>query len=129
MHILSVNSGSSSLKISLYGLSEPSKQPSLILESQIDNISAPPALFTFKSKASKAESVKDQKQDDITDHASAFDYFLHFSQKEAGIRREDISHICHRVVHGGDYLDPVLIKKDTYHHIETLSDLAPLCAF
>ncbi|KAH8103678.1 hypothetical protein DFH11DRAFT_1520697 [Phellopilus nigrolimitatus] len=34
--------------------------------------------------------------------------------------------MCHCVVHGGDYPRPVCISRKLYHHIESLSDLAPL---
>ncbi|KAF9237656.1 Acetokinase family-domain-containing protein [Melanogaster broomeanus] len=41
-------------------------------------------------------------------------------------QQKKIKHICHRVVHGGDYTEPVIISEQFYHHIEKLSDLAPL---
>lgn len=41
-------------------------------------------------------------------------------------RKADIGMICHRVVHGGDYDAPQLIDSTTYHHLEALTDLAPL---
>ncbi len=41
-------------------------------------------------------------------------------------RKEDIAIVCHRVVHGGDYETPQVIDADTYHHLEALTDLAPL---
>jgi acetate kinase len=40
--------------------------------------------------------------------------------------KDDIHFTCHRVVHGGDYPKSQVINKETYHHIEELSDLAPL---
>ncbi|EEB99361.1 hypothetical protein MPER_00973, partial [Moniliophthora perniciosa FA553] len=49
-----------------------------------------------------------------------------YLRKEASIDANDVVHICHRIVHGGDYHDPVVINNETYHHIEKLSDLAPL---
>jgi acetate kinase len=39
---------------------------------------------------------------------------------------DDVAIACHRIVHGGDYPAAQLITKQTYHHLETLSDLAPL---
>ena len=41
-------------------------------------------------------------------------------------KKEDIAIVCHRVVHGGDYETPQIINEDTYHHLEALTDLAPL---
>jgi acetate kinase len=114
--ILSVNAGSSSLKVSLYRLS-PSI--TLLLTSNISNISSPPAKFSWNGK-------KSQDLSDIHDHASAFAHFLDYLNHDANIDRSQIAHICHRVVHGGDYTQRVVINDESYHHIETLSDLAPL---
>ncbi|KAI9061055.1 acetate and butyrate kinase [Trametes sanguinea] len=130
--ILAVNAGSSSLKISLFkkdGASpeSPHDVVDLLLTSTITNISQPPASFSF-SLASHAEGREAKKEPvkEIKDHASAFQHFLDYLKKEASIDRSEIVHICHRVVHGGDYFEPVIITDESYHYIERLSDLAPL---
>ncbi|KAF7985627.1 hypothetical protein HWV62_2127 [Athelia sp. TMB] len=124
-HILSVNSGSSSLKISLYRLSQQSNgEPiELLITSSISNISSPPAKFTFEPVSGKSQ---EGEVDSIKDHTSAFAHFLDSLKKEASINRDDIAHVCHRVVHGGDYTGPVIISEDSFRHIEELTDLAPL---
>ena len=124
-HILSVNSGSSSLKISLFRLSQQSNgEPiELLITSSISNISSPPAKFTFEPVSGKSQ---EGEVDSIKDHASAFAHFLDSLKKEASINRDDIAHVCHRVVHGGDYAEPVIISEDSFRHIEELTDLAPL---
>ena len=124
-YILSCNSGSSSLKISLYLL--VSSQPSLVLNSSITNITTPPANFLFRPTSDKI-STRTLNEDvkSISDHASGFDHFLNALQHEAGVDKKKIIQVCHRVVHGGDYSEPVVISDETYHHIEKLSDLAPL---
>ncbi|THU99982.1 hypothetical protein K435DRAFT_837523 [Dendrothele bispora CBS 962.96] len=141
--VLSVNAGSSSLKISLYQAlkyeipSSNHEEPvKLLLTSSISNISAPPAKFSFKllsdadttttSNNDNNKNVKDQLIDSIKDHASAFAHFVHHLVNATGINQNRIAHICHRVVHGGDYHEPIVISDETYHHIENLSDLAPL---
>ncbi|KAK7032817.1 putative acetate kinase [Favolaschia claudopus] len=125
--VLSANAGSSSLKISLYettGSTDDNLEPvKLVLTSSISNISAPPAKFTFKVVGGTS---KDEESSSIQDHASAFAHFIECISHEANIDQDHISHVCHRVVHGGDYHDPVLISDEAYHHIERLSDLAPL---
>lgn len=130
--ILSVNAGSSSLKISLYRLasqaSSASSEPvELLLVSSISNISAPPASFSFSlaSHTSGREASKEPVQA-IHDHTSAFAHFLDYLKREASIDRSEIVHVCHRVVHGGDYFEPVIINQESFEHIERLSDLAPL---
>jgi acetate kinase len=132
--ILAVNAGSSSLKISLYrntsdvSSTEISSDPvELVLVSNITDISAPPALFSLSTRNHDVGSeIKKEPIDSIHDHTSAFVYFLDTLQEKAGIDRSQIVHVCHRVVHGGDFYEPVVITNESYHHIERLSDLAPL---
>ncbi|KAK0467027.1 acetate and butyrate kinase [Desarmillaria tabescens] len=122
--VLAVNAGSSSLKISLYELRE-SPTPCLLLTSSISNITAPPAKISFKLVSTEPKNTVSNVPS-ITDHASAFAHFLHVLQGETDIDKDAIVNVCHRVVHGGDYSDPVVISDETYHHIERLTDLAPL---
>jgi acetate kinase len=114
---LSVNAGSSSLKISLFENIE------LVLTCSVSSISAPPAAVSFSASEC---SIKDQRADSVKDHESAFALFLDLLKRHASIDKQRISHVCHRVVHGGDYPDPVIISNQSYHHIEELSNLAPL---
>ncbi|GJE94515.1 acetate and butyrate kinase [Phanerochaete sordida] len=134
--ILSVNAGSSSLKISLYRLKSQSGPPDasdtaepveLLLVSTISNISAPPASFTFSLVAhGTGREAKKEPVDSIHDHASAFAHFLDYLKQQASIDRSQIAHVCHRVVHGGDFFEPEVLTKESYQRIERLSDLAPL---
>lgn len=134
--LLSVNAGSSSLKISLFRLSKEHEDSSgsaanhepvdLLLTSSISGMSSPPAQFSFETVSLSQKSSTEEDVSSINDHASAFAHFLDYLKREASIDRNEIAHVCHRVVHGGDYHDPVVIDKESYHHIEKLSDLAPL---
>ena len=130
--ILAVNAGSSSLKISLFRKDGHTDESShdivdLLLTSTITNISAPPASFSFSlASYSQGREAKKEPVQSIKDHASAFAHFLDYLKREASIDRGQIVHVCHRVVHGGDYFKPVVITEESYHHIEKLSDLAPL---
>lgn len=61
----------------------------------------------------------------VEDHDTALQHILsHFFRTTVG--KEDITHVCHRVVHGGHYEDRAVITNDSLHHIDELSDLAPL---
>ncbi|KII89835.1 hypothetical protein PLICRDRAFT_107993 [Plicaturopsis crispa FD-325 SS-3] len=133
--ILATNAGSSSLKISLYQLSSKSKDSNnepvtLLLTSSISNISSPPAKFSFiaASPALTFKPVKNEEISSIDTHEAAFTHFLQRLQHDTSIETAQIRHVCHRVVHGGDYHDPVVVsdKSDHLRHIERLSDLAPL---
>lgn len=134
--ILAVNAGSSSLKLSVfapnesYSPSSPStaEPVTLFLTASIENIISPPALFTFKATAPDVsdKSLKNEKLQEVKDHESGFAYFVRFLEENTKFEKEQVRHVCHRVVHGGDYPGPVLISSESYHHIESLSDLAPL---
>lgn len=132
--ILAINAGSSSLKISLFRkvnhpseYGKPNDWVDLLLVSSITNISSPPTKFTFLLVShSQGREAKKEPIDNVHDHASAFAHFLDYLKKESAIDRSAVVHVCHRVVHGGDYFEPVIIDSDSYHHIEKLSDLAPL---
>ena len=137
--VLAVNAGSSSLKLSVFApnpsydpstsASKPTAEPvSLLLTASIENITSPPALFTFKATASDVtdKSLKNEKVEEVKDHESGFAYFVKFLEENTRFEKAHVKHVCHRVVHGGDYPGPVLISSESYHHIESLSDLAPL---
>ncbi|SRR5258705_6875233 len=117
--ILSANAGSSSLKLSLYSGAGRDKLD-LVLTSSVSSISSPPAKFSF------GNDITNETVDSIQNHASAFEYFLEKLQLKGSIDSTRIRYICHRIVHGGDYTQPVEINRASYHHIEQLSDLAPL---
>jgi acetate kinase len=129
--LLAINAGSSSLKISLFTLTKTQdngdEPVSLTLTSSISAISSPPAKFAFQIVSNPCSEIKEQVET-IKDHASAFAHFLTCLKHHASIDKHQIINVCHRVVHGGGFSDPILISEDTYHHIENLSDLAPLYA-
>ncbi|KIJ14302.1 acetate kinase [Paxillus involutus ATCC 200175] len=125
--ILAVNAGSSSLKISLFHrLPQDPETPRLLLSSSISSISSPPAKFSFNDAGTTPCSAYNSSEPSIHDHESAFVHFLNRLKEDATIDYQEIRHICHRVVHGGDYTEPVIISEQSYHHIEKLRDLAPL---
>jgi acetate kinase len=61
----------------------------------------------------------------VNNHDTALQHVLeHFFRTTTS--EHDISHACHRVVHGGEYKEQVVIDSDTLHHLEALTELAPL---
>lgn len=137
IHILSINAGSSSVKLSLYASTLGSDTvPKLLIESSISNLTSPPPKFTYThhSTPSSAESGEDVKNKELDEehisHNEAFEYFLdHLSQDpsiESISSRDDIHYTCHRIVHGGEYDKAVTINDETTRYIEELTDLAPL---
>lgn len=127
--VLSVNAGSSSVKISAYSALF-GQAPIQLAEAQISGLTAPPATLRYTrhgEKVIKDEEVKDQK---VSTQADAFDILLKTLIDDDGVpeisSKEDIAYVCHRIVHGGDFVRPKLISDETYHNLEKLNDLAPL---
>ena len=126
--ILSVNAGSSSVKISVYSASQ-GQEPKELAETQIDGLTAPPPQLKY-TRGSQSIYKGKNLEEKISSQNDAFKYMLEQliadKEFEAINRKEDIAIVCHRVVHGGDYEMPQVINEDTYHHLEALTDLAPL---
>lgn len=125
--ILSINAGSSSVKVSVYEANGNSDTPNQLAEAQVEGLTAPPTKLKYERGDQK---VKGKELDDINTQEDAFRYILDYLTKDNGLpqlnHKEDIKFTCHRVVHGGDYPKAQIIDENTYHHIATLSDLAPL---
>ncbi|KAF8135019.1 acetate and butyrate kinase [Boletus edulis] len=113
--------GSSSLKISLYQrVLEDPKAPRLSLTSTISSISSPPARVSFQQHPNLSQAARHPNPSvpSIRDHESAFIYFLDRLKADVSIDRQQVTHIY--------YTEPTVISEQSYHHIEALSDLAPL---
>lgn len=123
--ILSINAGSSSLKVSVYKSNSP--EPVQLAEAQIDGLTAPPA----KIKYSRGDvKIKGEEVSGVNDQGTAFRQILDHLLSDDGLPevqdKESIKFACHRVVHGGDFSDSQLISRDIFKILERLSDLAPL---
>ena len=126
--ILSINAGSSSLKITLFGTKEDASSSYLekIAGSDISGFTDPPA----KQKYTRGTYTTKNELPDIRSHNDAFQHILNTFLTDKDLKevnsKEDITYACHRVVHGGDFATDQFINEDTYHKIEQLEDLAPL---
>jgi len=116
--ILSINAGSSSLKVSIYG--PTADGPKHVVTATLSSIKAEPE---FKSSHIDL-SDKEKDTSKVKDHDSALAHILNHLFRLVG--KEDITHVCHRVVHGGEYENRVLINNETLRHLDSLSDFAPL---
>ena len=133
--LLSINAGSSSVKYSVY--EQTSKHNvSLIVNASVSGLTAPPSQFSYsmydpatnkETESSKASTV------DASNHDEAFKYFIAFltsgkarKDEKKVVDLERVSVVCHRIVHGGPEPRPLVITPDELHHLDALSDLAPL---
>ncbi|KAL5357852.1 Acetokinase family-domain-containing protein [Aspergillus floccosus] len=122
--ILSVNAGSSSVKLTFYTFG---KTPKEIANAQISGITAPPPTLKFTHGSITRKETLDEK---LATPQAAFKSLLHRCFSDPALSEvastDDLAYICHRVVHGGDYDHAVMIDDETYHKLEELEDLAPL---
>ncbi|KAI1431997.1 acetate kinase [Xylaria sp. CBS 124048] len=127
--ILSINAGSSSVKISVYTASPQNNDPLQIAEADVSGLTAAPTQLNYKRRGetvakNKVLSTKAESQE------YAFTELLRALIEDSGLpeisQKSDIALACHRIVHGGDYITSKVINQHTYHHLEALADLAPL---
>jgi acetate kinase len=133
--ILSINSGSSSLKISVYktgpatGPNSDKPDTERLAEIQVDSISSPPQKLKY-IRGSTSIAKGDKLSEKLSTQEDAFKYILKRLIQDKDLKEvqaeDDIAITCHRCVHGGDYTKPTEITKDTMHHLTALTELAPL---
>ena len=132
--ILAINAGSSSIKFSIYDKTS-SNSVQLFANAQISGLTAPPAQFTYSlNNPSGAETESSKAHEvEVSNHEEAFRCFIDFittgkGRKSGGqvLDLKRVSVICHRIVHGGQHPQPYIITNDKLHHLDALSDLAPL---
>ncbi|KAI0899374.1 acetate kinase [Annulohypoxylon nitens] len=126
--ILSINAGSSSVKISAYA-ARFNEAPKQLAEAEISGLTAPPAQLSYQRGDVQVKS-HEEVAGGVADQDDAFKTILNILTGDPELpeisAKSDISVACHRVVHGGDYKTAKLITPETYHHLERLTDLAPL---
>jgi acetate kinase len=116
--ILTVNSGSSSVKLALYKVG-PSEI--LVLSGKIDRIGLPGSHFEMKDADGK---VLTRRELSLPDHETALDVLLDWLQDHIRLQRLDA--VGHRLVHGGvEYVYPHMITTELIASLTKLIPLAP----
>ncbi|PGH32928.1 acetate kinase [[Emmonsia] crescens] len=123
--ILSINAGSSSVKVTVYKSEKP---PVKLASAQVAGLTAPPCIFKYSQGPSKEK--KEEIQGDISSPQEAFKYLLHHFLNDPDLQevasKDDFAYLCHRVVHGGDFEKEAVITEDAYNYLQALKELAPL---
>ncbi len=120
-NILVINAGSSSVKFTVFDMSDEEQ----LLKGQIERIGLP----GWKLDLSMAgESVSDQGPETIDHRAALEKIFDHLQRKGRPLEnQEDLLAVGHRVVHGGErFSAPVVIDEAVKAAIRDLFNLAPL---
>ena len=126
--ILSVNAGSSSIKLRLYSASFGSA-PVPLVKSSVSGLTSPPAKFSYSNDANQGHNVEDKEPEEVTDQSSALQFFLRHLGQDEGLKEYgagEIELVVHRIVHGGLFHEAVVLSQETIREIEHLTDLAPL---
>ncbi|ROW11392.1 hypothetical protein VMCG_01089 [Cytospora schulzeri] len=126
--ILSVNAGSSSVKVSVFS-AEVHENPTQLAEAQISGLTSPPPKLTY-TRGGTSVSKDSDVGGEVHEQNDAWRIILKTLVDDASLaqigREEDIAIVCHRIVHGGDFRTAQVINEATYHRLEELNDLAPL---
>ena len=119
--LLTINTGSSSLKAALYRLQEDATEtPELRAEaSRIGGRGG-----GLRLADARGETV-DERQDDLPDHAAALDALLS-RLRDRGLDQDDLTAVGHRIVHGGDrYREPQRVAPEVIADLRALVPIDP----
>jgi acetate kinase len=118
-----LNAGSSSIKFSLYALSDEGLD--LVARGQVEGLGTPGAAFAAKDAAGATLGSHAWPATDPPDHAAGVRHLIGFLR---GMRAEHtLVAVGHRVVHGGTvYSQPVRIDPSVLAELDRFVPLAPL---
>jgi acetate kinase len=118
MKILVINSGSSSLKYSLF---ETPKEE-MIISGAIDRLGLDNPKHKFRSRASQ-EVEKEVK---VKDHGEALDEVLRTISRETSLGLDQIDAVAHRLAHGGKYREARIIDDQVMAEAKRMTPMIPL---
>lgn len=121
--LLIINTGSSSLKFSVYFVLQKSLE--LVSRGQIEGIGVAP---TFLVKDQNGQKIFDKSwsQDSSVNHEFLLKYLIHWLE-ESFLNGVPLLTAGHRVVHGGSkYSQPLIITESVMSELQKLIPLAPL---
>ena len=119
--LLTINTGSSSLKAALYRLQENTTEtPEIRAEaSRIGGRGG-----GLRLADARGETLEDRR-DDLPDHSAALEALLS-RLRDRGLYREDLAAVGHRVVHGGDrHREPQRVSPELVADLRALVPIDP----
>jgi acetate kinase len=118
LRILTVNSGSSSIKFSLYAMGSKEE---ILFTGSISRIGLQGSFFSVRGPGG---SVIEERYSDVPDHDAAFSVF--FAWFRSFSADTFIDAVGHRIVHGGSRLvEPHTVTRDVLDQLARLALLAP----
>jgi acetate kinase len=124
MKILTLNSGSSSIKYQLFDM----RAETVLASGVLEQIGETQSRLTYHTRNRKGEMEEIVKTDAVVDHQAGFQ-LIGTILGESGALQDtaELAGIGHRVVHGGEeFKEPSLINKKVIDTIRRLIPLAPL---
>ncbi len=119
MKIMSINAGSSSLKFSLFDMTNEE----VLISGLFERIGIEGSCYTLKYKGDKIKV-----ETELPDHAVAVKILIEkLLELQVISNIEEIEGVGHRIVHGGDkYTESVMVTDEVVDDIIRFSDFAPL---
>ncbi len=122
--IVTVNTGSSSIRIGLFSGHREQDQPTLLARGKLDGIGIRPRLKAALADGTPLSDIEFPPEQ-VPDMQAAFR--LVALALGSGLRGERPALIGHRVVHGGNlFMAPTLVNRSVLEQLRTLEPLAPL---
>lgn len=123
MHVLIINTGSSSIKFRLYDMTAET----LLASGSLESIGKTNSRSVYRIHTAANEVEEHQQDIPVADHRAGLQQIIAFLQSSNAIDwMQSLYAIGHRVVHGGDIFQaPTLINEDV---IENIRDVIPLAS-
>jgi len=120
--ILSLNSGSSSIKFGLYAQEREATNPKIMCRGEFSGI---PHTLSFSATDERGELIKEEEIGTDGDFQVAFDYLMNWIKTT--FPRLQLTAAGHRVVHGGVRFDKsISLTPSVLQYLDSLCPLAPL---
>ena len=124
MHILVINSGSSSIKFRLYDMG----QEILLVSGKVERIGEPDGISIYRGHQASGDVQEYKEQSPAVDHAAGLKQIFELLESRGPLDSLKSLHaIGHRVVHGGEvFRAPALVNETVIAGIRKMIPLAPL---
>lgn len=124
MHILVINSGSSSIKFRLYDMG----QEILLVSGKVERIGEPDGISIYRGHQASGDVQEYKEQSPVADHAAGLKQIFELLESRGPLDSMKSLHaIGHRVVHGGEvFRAPALVNEAVIAGIRKMIPLAPL---
>lgn len=124
MHVLVINSGSSSIKFRLYEM----EQEILLVSGKVERIGEPDSICLYRRYQASDDMAEHRENSPVADHAIGLKKIIAFLDNSGPLdSMKSLYAIGHRVVHGGEtFQAPTQIDEDVIHAIREMIPLSPL---